>query len=481
MQHQIKRLSAVLAIALVSLMGNLLVSQVWQVESLRSRPDNTRLILEEYGRERGAIVVDGKFIAKSIATDGTFVYEREYPFGSLYSDATGYYSLVYGTTGIERIYSSVLSGQDDRLAIDRLQQLLSGTEVRGGVVTLTLNHEMQKAAAAALGNRAGAVVAMDATTGEILTLVSAPTFDANRLVATNTNNVQNYYNKLLADPFKPLLNRPLVQTLPPGSTFKVVVAAAALESGRFTAGSEVPGPAKIQLPLSDKKLGNWQNAACESDNTVTLVRALEVSCNTAFAWLGMELGSDAIQQQAEAFGFNQSFDTPLTAATSVFPTGLDGAQTAMSAIGQFDVRATALQMAMVNSAIMNDGRLMQPHMVKDIRTADLQILETTEPQLIRQAISNQTAAALKEMMRSVVVNGTASSLNLPGVWVGGKTGTAETGTDALPHAWISAIAEVNGRKIAIAVVVENGGGALEVSGNQIAGPIAAKVIQAALK
>lgn len=481
MQHQIKRLSGVLAFALISLMGNLLVSQVWQVDELRSRPDNTRLILEEYGRERGAIVVDGKFIAKSIATDGTFVYERRYPFGSVYSAATGYYSLVYGTTGIERIYSGVLSGQDDRLAIDRLQQLLSGTEVRGGVVSLTLDHEMQMAAASALGNRPGAVVAIDAATGEILTLVTSPTFDSNRLVANNSNNVQNYYGKLLGNPLKPLLNRPLVQTLPPGSTFKVVVTAAALESGRFTSSSEIPGPAKIALPLSDKKLGNWQNAACESDNTVTLIRALEVSCNTAFAWLGMELGSDAIQAQAEAFGFNQSFDTPLTAATSVFPTGLDGAQTAMSAIGQFDVRATALQMAMVNSAILNDGRLMQPNLVRDIRTADLQVLESIEPRLIRQAISNQSAAVLKEMMRAVVVNGTASSLNLPGVWVGGKTGTAETGTDALPHAWMSAIAEVNGRKIAIAVVVENGGGALEVSGNQIAGPIAAKVIEAALK
>ncbi|MEY3407496.1 MAG: hypothetical protein RL038_557 [Actinomycetota bacterium] len=481
MQHQIKRLSGVFAFALVALMANLLSSQVFQVEELRSRPDNTRLILEEYGRERGAIVVDGKFIAKSVATDGTLIYERRYPFGSTYSNATGYYSIVYGTTAIERIYGSVLSGQDDRLAIDRLQQLLSGTEVRGGVVTLTLDHEMQTAAASALGNRAGAVVAIDVETGEILTLVGAPTFDPNRLVANDTNKVQRYYEKLLQNPNKPLLNRPLVQTLPPGSTFKVVVAAAALESGLFTAASEIPGPAKIQLPLSDKKLGNWQNAACESDNTVTLLKALEVSCNTAFAWLGMELGSDAIQAQAEAFGFNQSFDTPLTAATSVFPTGLDAAQTAMSAIGQFDVRATALQMAMVNAAILNDGKLMQPQLVRDIRTADLQILEKSEPRLIRQAISNSTAAALKEMMRSVVVNGTASSLDLPGIWVGGKTGTAETGTDALPHAWMSAIMEANGRKIAIAVVVENGGGALEVSGNQIAGPIAAKVIAAAIQ
>lgn len=481
MQHQIKRLSTVFTIALLALLGNLLVSQVFQVSELRNRPDNTRLILEEYGRERGPILVDGQFIARSIETNNTLVYQRKYQFGEMYSPVTGFYSLVYGTTGTERIFGSLLSGQDDRLAIDRLQQLLSGAKVRGGVVTLTLNHEMQKAAYQALAGRTGSVVAMDAETGEILTLVSSPSFDANLLASNEPADVRTAYEKFLADPNEPMLNRPLVKTLPPGSTFKLVVAAAALESGRFDANSMLPAPAKLPLPLTDKKLGNWQGKACAPSGEISLLGALQVSCNTSFAWLGMELGSDALLEQAQKFGFNDSFDVPLTAASSVFPIGLDAPQTAMSSIGQFDVRATTLQMAMVGAAILNDGKLMRPYFVRDIRTADLRLLERTEPTLIRQAISAQNAQSLQDMMRSVVTAGTASSLYLPNLWIGGKTGTAESGTDAAAHAWMSAILKYGERKISISVVVENGGGAVEVSGNQLAGPIAAKVIAAALK
>lgn len=480
MQHQIHRLSGVFAIALLALLANLSVSQFFQVDELRTRSDNTRLVLEEYGRERGPIVVASEYVAQSVKTDGTLVYERRYPSGEIYVPATGFYSLIYGATGIERIYNDILNGRDDRLAVDRLQQLLSGTEVRGGVVGLTLDAEMQAAAYEALAGRAGSVVAIDASTGEILVLVSSPSFDPGRLSINEPTKVRKYYEALLADPAEPMLNRPLVKTLPPGSTFKLVVAAAALEAG-FTAESLLPAPAEYPLPLSTKKLGNWQGTACAPSGEVSLQRALEVSCNTAFAYLGNSLGSDALLEQAQKFGFNQSFDVPLTAATSVFPIGLDGAQTAMSAIGQFDVRATTLQMAMVGAAILNNGKLMSPYLVADLRTADLALLERTEPQMYGEALSIQSAITLQEMMRAVVTTGTASSLNLPGVWVGGKTGTAETGTDASAHAWMSAIVKTDSRNISISVVVENGGGAVEVSGNQIAGPIAAKVIAAALK
>jgi peptidoglycan glycosyltransferase len=275
-----------------------------------------------------------------------------------------------------------------------------------------------------------------------------------------------------------MLNRPLTKTLPPGSTFKLVVAAAALASGRFTAETVIPGPETIKLPNSTKRLGNWQEAACSPSGKLTLRRALEVSCNTTFAWLGMQLGADALAAQAEKFGFNQSFSTPLVSASSVFPAGLDEAQTAMSSIGQFDVRATTLQMAMVASAISNNGVLMKPYLVKDIRTSELGLLESTAPITLGQAQEADHSRILLDMMRSVVTNGTASSGLVKGVVVGAKTGTAETGTDALPHAWFVATATYQGRSIVVAVVIENGGGATEVSGNRIAGPIAANVIKA---
>lgn len=481
MNHQIRRISFIMALALVTLLGNLAATQVLQADSLRLRQDNTRLLLEEYGRERGAIVVDGVAVAKSVETSGTLAYERRYPGGPAFAPATGFYSLVYGATGIERLYSPILSGRDDRLIVDRLQQLLAGKQPKGGVVTLTLRADMQRAAYEALAGRPGAVVALDAATGEILTLVSSPSYDPTVISQNNPAKVRAAYTELLGSPLEPMMNRPLTQSLPPGSTFKLVVAAAALESGRFTAESVLPGPAAIQLPNSTKKLRNWQLGPCSKSGKVTLRRALEVSCNTAFAWLGMQLGADALERQARAFGFNDSFAVPLVAAASVFPASLDEAQTAMASIGQFDVRATALQMAMVTGAISNNGNLMAPRLVRNVMSADLAVIESTSPTTLRTALSQANAASLLDMMRTVVTNGTASSGLIDGIKVGAKTGTAESGTDALPHAWFVATGEYQGRTIVVAVVVENGGGVQEVSGNRIAGPIAAEVLKTAFK
>ena len=479
MNHQIRRIAGLLSFAMIALLANLAVTQVISADELRLHQDNTRLLLEEYGRERGSILVGDQAVAKSIKTSGTLVFERKYIEGEIYAPATGFYSLVYGATGLERIYNDLLSGRDDRLAVDRLQQLLAGKEPRGGVVTLTLDPKMQKAGFEAMAGRSGSLVALDPATGEILALVSSPSYDPTTLSINQPSAVRKAYEALLADEREPMLNRPLTKTLPPGSTFKLVVVAAALASGQFTADSIIPGPATIKLPNSTKRLGNWQGTACSASGKLTLRRALEVSCNTAFAWLGMKLGADAISAQAEKFGFNESFAVPLVSAASVFPAGLDGAQTAMSAIGQFDVRATTLQMAMVASAISNDGILMKPYLVKDIRTSELELLETTKTFEVGRAQTTEQSRVLLDMMRTVVSKGTASSGKISGILVGAKTGTAETGTDALPHAWFVATATYQGRSIVVAVVIENGGGQTEVSGNRIAGPIAANVIKAA--
>lgn len=481
MNHQIRRLSGVMALALVALLLNLSISQFWQAETLRNRPDNTRTLLEEYGRQRGAIYVGNTAVAKSVETGGTLVFERTYPKGPVFAPATGYYSLVYGATGLERVYSSILSGRDDRLAVDRLQQLLAGRRALGGSVLLTLDAGMQQAAYDALAGRSGAVVALDSATGKVLALVSSPSFDPSLLSSNAPADIRNSYESLSNDAREPLSNRPLTLSLPPGSTFKLVVAAAALMSGDYTPESLIPGPATLKLPQSSKLLRNWQGKACSPSGELTLRRALEVSCNTAFAWLGMQLGAEALRKQAEAFGFNNSVDTPLVAAASVFPATLDQAQTAMSAIGQFDVRATTLQMAMVIAAIANRGVLNNPQLVQSVRSANLNVIESWQPRQLGQAVTPEVAAQLVSMMRSVVTNGTASSGRLNGIMVGAKTGTAESGTSAPPHAWFVANATVGKRTISVAVVVQNGGGAAEVSGNGIAGPIAAKVILAAFK
>ncbi|MEY2672957.1 MAG: hypothetical protein RLZZ508_834, partial [Actinomycetota bacterium] len=331
----------------------------------------------------------------------------------------------------------------------------------------------------ALNDRTGAAVVLDPATGKILALVSSPSFDVNELSNNSPDAIRKAYEQLLADENKPMDNRPLTTSLPPGSTFKLVVAAAALESGKFTEDSLLPAPASLKLPLSNNRMHNWQNGPCTSSGKITLRQALAVSCNTTFAWLGMQLGADALRAQAEKFGFNSAFSVPMNSSTSVFPTELDGAQTALSSIGQFDVRATALQMAAVVAAINNGGKLMTPYLVDKVLTSDLAVLDQTQKSIKSQAISPEVANLLSSMMKTVVNSGTAYTVRIPGVDVGAKTGTADSGTEKSAHAWMVANATKGGKTISIAVVVENGGGAAEVSGNRIAGPIVAKIIKQA--
>ncbi|MGI9197726.1 MAG: penicillin-binding transpeptidase domain-containing protein, partial [Candidatus Nanopelagicales bacterium] len=270
------------------------------------------------------------------------------------------------------------------------------------------------------------------------------------------------------------------------STFKLVTAAAALSSGRFTMDSVLPGPAEYDLPLSSKTLRNWTGEECGPNGEITLKDALAYSCNTAFAWLGNELGADALRAQSELFGFDTAFETPLRASTSRFPDAPDDPQTAMSAIGQFDVRATAMQMAMVAAGIGNNGVVMDPYLVQEIRGPDLRILRTSDPQQFRAAMSPEDARQLQDMMVAVVDYGTAGILqgitDAQGnpVAVGAKTGTAQTGRDGAPVSWMVAMAPASNPKIAVAVVVEAGGQA-ELSGGAIAGPIARAMLQAALR
>jgi peptidoglycan glycosyltransferase len=476
----IRRIAFVLGILLVALLVNVTVIQVVLAGDYRDRPGNQRVLLEEYDRERGPILVGSNPAARSKETGDTLKFLRVYSDGPLYAPVTGFYSLVYGATGLERTENRILTGSSSLFVVDRAEQLFAGRQPVGGAVTTTINARAQKAAFDGLRGKKGAVVAIEPSTGRILASVQSPSFDPNILSSHDPATIREYYTTLEADPGKPLLNRPIVSLNPPGSTFKIVTAAAALASGRFTPDTVIPGPRTYDLPDSTKKIRNWNGQSCGPGDLVTLRQALAVSCNTAFAWLGNQLGADALRTQADLMGFDQNFEIPLRAATSRFPENPDDPQTAMSAIGQFDVRATALQMAMVGAAVANSGKTMNPYLVQEVRGPDLAILQTTTPSMYEQAMTSINAAQLTEMLVNVVENGTGSNARIPGIRVAGKTGTAQTGNDNPAVAWFVAFAPAQSAQVAVAVVVEDAGAA-EVSGNQLAAPIARAVIEAVLR
>ena len=480
MNRPIRRIGLVFGLLLFALLANITYIQVVKAGDYRDRPGNQRVLLAQYDRERGPILVGNNPVARSVETGNALRYLRRYDAGPLYAPVTGFSSLVYGQTGLERQENRVLAGTSDLFFVDRTQQLFAGRQPKGGAVTTTINARAQLAAYRGLGRKVGAVVAIEPATGRILAAVQSPSFDPNKLSSHDPAEIRAYYDELKADPDKPLLNRPIVSLNPPGSTFKIVTAAAALASGRFTPDSVLPGPKTYRLPNTSVDLGNWNDRACGPNDKVTLRRALEISCNTAFAWLGNQLGADALRAQAQKFGFDTRFELPLKAAMSRFPEDPDEPQTALSAIGQYDVRATALQMAMVGAAVGNGGLTMAPYLVQEVRGPDLAILQTTEPKEFGQALSPSDAAALTDMLVGVVSEGTGSNARIAGVNVAGKTGTAQTGNDRPNVAWFVSYAPAQAPKVAVAVVIEEAGTA-EVSGNALAAPIAKSVMQAVLR
>jgi peptidoglycan glycosyltransferase len=474
-----------LSVAVMLLFGLLLVNvnylQVVRADDLHNDGNNPRLIAEEYSRERGPILVAGKPVASSKATDDRLKYLRQYSDGELYAPATGFYSLVYGSSGIEREANSILSGTDDALFVRRVIDLLTGTSPKGGSVALTLDPQAQKAAFDGLAGRRGAVVAIDPTTGALLALATSPSYDPNLLASHSPAEVRRNYQRLDRKQSRPMLNRALRQTYPPGSTFKIVTSAAALESGRYNPDSPVYGGAALDLPQTDVALPNFDGQPCSGGNP-TLTDALMFSCNAAFGKIGLELGDDALRAQAEKFGFNQAFEVPMRSVASYFPENPNPPQTAQSAIGQFDVRATPLQMAMVAAAVANRGVLMAPYLVQEVQAPDLSVIDSARPREVGTAVSPQTAAELAEMMTAVVDAGTGSNAQIPGVKVAGKTGTAQQGGGRKPHAWFVSFAPSDTEaQVAVAVVIEEGGGAAEISGNQLAAPIARAVMEAVLQ
>ena len=484
MNQPIRRLSFIVAM----LFSTLLISTTWiqfvKAKELDNRPGNRRTLLESYSRERGAILVGGSPVAKSVATKDELKFVRTYPSGALYSQLTGYYSFTYGAGGgLEGAEDPLLSGQSDKLFYRRVVDMVTGKVPSGASLELTINPLAQQAADKALGNQRGAVVALNPGTGAILAMVSHPQYDPTALSSHNLDAVAAAWKALNADPGRPAVNRAIAGDLyPPGSTFKLITAAAALSSGTFTEESQIPGPAQLDLPQTTVNLPTDDLQPCGPGDKTSLTHALEISCNTAFGWLGLQLGGDALRTQAAKFGFGDALRVPMRVTPSKVPAQLNAPQTAQAAIGQYDVRVTPLQMAMVGAAIANKGIVMSPYLIKDTRNGDLGIIDQNQPVQLSQAISPDVAAALTRMMVTVVQSGTGTAAQIPGTVVAGKTGTAQHAPGKPPHAWFVAFAPADHPTVAVAVVVEDGGNAgSEAFGGKVAAPIARAVIQAVMK
>ena len=483
MNGPLRRLAAVVAVLFASLLASTTWVQFVDADSLEKQPYNSRTLFREYGRERGPLLVgSGTQIAESVPVDDQYKFLRRYPGGQAYSHITGFYSVVYGPTGMERAVGDLLSGTSDQLFYRRIGDLLTGQEARGASVDLTIDPKVQSAAWKALGDRKGAVVALDPKTGNVLAMVSKPAYDPNLLASHDRAEVVAARKKLLEDPGRPLEDRAIASRLyPPGSTFKLVTAATALSDGRWNPQSELDGPANLDLPLTSVGLPNYSPGPCEPDNKITLTNALRISCNTAFGSLGLQLGAPAISEQAQKFGFGQKLRIPLDVTPSTFPAGANPPQTAQAAIGQFDVRVTPLQVAMVSAGIANGGVVMRPNLVKTARFEDLDLIDTPVPEKLSEAVSSEVAQQLKGMMLEVVRNGTGTRAQIPGVDVAGKSGTAQQGEAGPPHAWFTAFAPADDPQVAVAVVIEDGGGlGDEASGGRLAAPVAQKVMRAVL-
>jgi peptidoglycan glycosyltransferase len=470
----------------LALLLNATYLQYLQAGELNSRDDNKRVRDAEFSRERGAILVDGKSVAVSKPVKDRFEYLRTYPQGKRYAHLTGYYSYTYGRNAVELTQNEILSGSDPRLFVNRVVDLFGNSQPAGGDVSLTINPKAQKAAydgLHALGEHVtGAVVALDPGTGAIQAMVSTPSYNPNVLASHNFSKVQKAWERLTSDPDQPMLNRAIQEIYPPGSTFKLVTAAAALSSGQYEPDSTVPGGTSLDLPQTTTDLVNENGSDC-GGNRITLTQALEVSCNVSFGYLGMQLGADTLREQAQKFGFGEKYLDDLNGqVASQFPEDPDEPQTAFSAIGQFDVAATPLQMALVTAGIANGGTVMKPYLVDEVRSPDLETLEKASPEaLTTNAVSSSVARDLTQMMVEVVDNGTGTTAQIPGMKVAGKTGTAQSAPERPPYAWFVSFAPADDPQVAVAVLVEDAGVERDaISGSGLAAPIAKRVMQAVI-
>ena len=476
MNKPIRRVAFIALLMFGLLLANGTYMMIFQQQSLAAQPQNRRVRDAEFAQNRGAILAAGKTeIAKTVPSKDRFKYQRVYPEDELYAVITGFYSYDRGSTGLERTYNAPLSGTDDALFIRQLVDMATNKTPEGASVQTTIVPKIQKAAADALGNQKGAVVALDPKTGAVLAMVTSPTFDPNDIAGHDIEAAGKAYDRLASN--SQLSNRAAREIYPPGSTFKLVTAAATLADGK-TPDSMVDSPDPLKLPGTRVYLSNSTNCG---GTKITMTQALKVSCNTAFANLGMDVGEDKLREQAQLFGFDRRHLDDLGGVASQFPDKLNEAQLALSSIGQYDVAASPLQMAMVAAAIANDGVLMDPYVVSTVRSQDLTPIETHKPTELSTAMTPENAKELQQMMSEVVSEGTGRNAQIPGVEVAGKTGTAQSDPKRKPFAWFTSFAPVHDPAIAVAVIVEDANiPRSDIAGGRLAAPIAREVMEAAL-
>ncbi|MGX1272336.1 peptidoglycan glycosyltransferase [Streptomyces phaeoluteigriseus] len=483
MTRHIRQAAVFCALLLVALLVNAARVQVVRSDSYDDNPANRRAVIARYGQPRGDILVEDVPVTGSRDTREQLRYERTYLNGPLYAPVTGFASQVYGTTFLEHAHDGVLSGTDPRLSPLPLWNDVTRSLPAGGNVVTTLNPRAQRAAFEGLAGRKGAVAAVEPSTGRILALVSAPSYDPAAL-SGNAPGVEREWARLNSDPDRPMLNRAVRQTYPPGSTFKVVTAAAALDAGVIRdLDAPTRSPVPYRLPGTTTLLTNG-GEGCED---APLREAFMWSCNTVFAKLGVDVGLTDMVGTAEAFGFNAAdVRIPFGVAQSTFDTSLDRAQLALSSIGQYNTRATPLQMAMVSAAVANGGQLRTPYLVERTTRSGGATVASYGSRAVRQVVRPSTARRLRELMADVVREGTGKNAAIPGATVGGKTGTAQhgIGNAGTPYAWFVSWAQGDRDmepKVAVAVVVEDSAAKRrDITGGGLAAPIARSVMEAVL-
>jgi cell division protein FtsI/penicillin-binding protein 2 len=471
----------------------LLIRSNWiqyaKADSLKNDSENRRVTIARYSTPRGDIIVGGSPITGSTETKSSGLndlkYKRTYKNGPMWAPVTGFASQAYDANLLEKVEDGILTGNDDRLFFRNTLDMITGKPKQGGNVVTTLNAAAQKAAYNGLKSHGkGAVVALEPSTGKILALASYPSYDPSSFAGT-ANADAEAWKKLQKEnnPDDPMLNRALRETYPPGSIFKVVTAAAALENGLYTSAEQpTDSPLPWVMPGTTTELKNQGDIPCKN---ATMREALRVSCNTVFGKIGSDLGNEKMLAEAEKFGFNKEQFTPVRANASVFSDDMNKSQTALSSIGQFNTATTPLQMAMVTAAIANDGKLMKPYMVDELQTPSVDTLGQTRPEELSRPLSSRNAQILQSMMETVVKDGTGKNAQINGVTVGGKTGTAQHGVDnkEKPYAWFISYAKTGdgSSPVAVAVVVEDeNANRGDISGGGLAAPIAKSVMEAVI-
>jgi peptidoglycan glycosyltransferase len=492
MDRQIRRLALGFLVLFAALAVNLNYLQVIAADDLANNNANKRLLIEEYDVDRGLILAADRItvLADTEKTGGTLRYQRVYPqpaeYG--YEHLTGYHSFIYGRTELEQTFNDELAARADELFPQRLIDDFLGRDLQGASIVTTIDPDLQELAANALEEQdfEGAVAAIDPRTGDVLALVSRPTYDPNPLASHDPAVVRRAYHDLEPqEPDSVLVSRATDTYFPPGSSFKIVTAAAALEAG-LGPDHLLPNPTAYDVPQTTNDLENFGGGQCPGGSQITMAAALQISCNVYFAQLAVELGAETLVDQAHRFGFSEDidFDIPFVEGeippVSAFQDDIPAV--AQSGIGQRDVRTNVLHMALIAGAIGNRGVMMEPRLVREIRDPEGRILRQFDPSEYGKPLSELNAGILTEMMVSVVQAGTGTAAQIPGVTVAGKTGTAQTAEGEAPHAWFVSFAPADDPQIAVAVVVLNGGDlGSEATGGQLSAPIARSLIEAYLR